>query len=66
MVGAHGLQSLRCEGVMSLEKAIRHGKERRKPYRGAKAVDCSCRNNNGCPYCEANRMHKHKRRMVDE
>ena len=28
---------------MSLDKAIKHGKEKRKPYRGAKAVDKTCR-----------------------
>lgn len=47
---------------MSLDKAISHNKEHRKPYRGAKAVDVSCRNHGGghkypCPYCEANRKH---------
>jgi len=43
---------------MSLEKAIKSGKEHRKPYRGSKAIDASCRNHGGCPYCEANRKHK--------
>ena len=28
---------------MALDKAIEHGKEKRKPYKGAKAVACSCR-----------------------
>ena len=40
---------------MSLEKAIKHGKEHRKPYRGSKAFDCSCRNHGSCSYCESNR-----------
>ena len=40
---------------MSLEKAIAHGKEHRKPYRGSKAFDCSCRNHGSCGYCENNR-----------
>jgi len=40
---------------MSLEKAIIHKKERRKPYRGSKAFDCSCRNHGSCGYCESNR-----------
>lgn len=40
---------------MSLEKAIAHGKEHRKPYRGSKAFDCSCRNHGSCSYCESNR-----------
>lgn len=40
---------------MSLEKAIQHKKEKRKPYRGSKAFDCSCRNHGSCSYCENNR-----------
>ena len=43
---------------MSLDKAIKHGKEHRKPYRGAKAVDASCRNHGDCPWCKGNRLHK--------
>lgn len=40
---------------MSLKKAIEHGKERRKQYRGSKAVSCSCRNHGPCSYCKKNR-----------
>lgn len=47
---------------MGLEKAIEHGKEHRKHYRGSKRFDYSCRNNNGCPWCEGNRTHKHKKK----
>ena len=43
---------------MSLDKAIAHGKERRKPYRGSKSIDPSCRNHGGCLWCEENRKHK--------
>ena len=43
---------------MSLDKAIAHGKEHRKPYRGAKAVDGTCRNHGSCLWCERNRKHK--------
>lgn len=43
---------------MSLNKAIEHGKERRKPYRGAKAVDVTCRNHGDCPVCRMKREHK--------
>lgn len=43
---------------MSLDKAIEHGKERRKPYRGSKAIDTTCRNNGSCGWCKENRMHK--------
>ena len=43
---------------MSLDKAIEHGKEKRKPYYGSKAIDATCRNHGGCPWCEENRKHK--------
>lgn len=46
---------------MSLEKAIKHGKERRKPYYGSKAVDPSCARGD-CPWCESGARHKNKRR----
>lgn len=49
---------------MSLTKAIEHGKERRKPYRGAKAVDASCRSHGGCPWCRMKREHKDKKRRL--
>jgi hypothetical protein len=42
---------------MGLEKAIEHGKEKRKPYKGAKAVDCSCRNHGSCEWCRGNRTY---------
>lgn len=40
---------------MSLDLAIQSGKEKRRPYRGGKAVDCSCRNHGSCPWCRDNR-----------
>lgn len=40
---------------MALNKAIEHGKEKRKEYRGSKAFDSTCRNHGGCPSCRANR-----------
>ena len=43
---------------MSLDKAILHGKEKRRPYRGSKAIDPSCRNHGDCPVCRENRLHK--------
>lgn len=49
-------------GMMSLDKAILHGKEKRKPYRGAKAIDPMCRNHGGCPACAKKRQYKIKRR----
>lgn len=43
---------------MSLDKAIAHGKEFRKPYTGSKRFDRSCRNHGGCSFCEGNRRFK--------
>lgn len=53
---------------MGLEKSIVSGKEHRKPFIGAKAVDKSCRNHgnhghgpgNECPYCKGNRLHSNR------
>lgn len=47
---------------MSLDKAIKHGKEKRKQYRGAKAVDYTCRNHGSCDWCLSNRLHKFKKK----
>ena len=44
---------------MSLDRAIEHGKEYRKEYRGSKAIDKTCRNHGGCEWCEENRKHKY-------
>ena len=49
---------------MSLDKAIEHGKEHRKPYRGARAVDKSCRNHGDCDYCKQGRLFKYKKKML--
>ena len=43
---------------MSLDQAIKHGKEKRKLYRGAKARDPWCRNHGKCWICRENRLHK--------
>ena len=50
---------------MSLDKAIEHGKEKRKPYRVAKAIDCTCRNHGSCPWCRENRTHRFKDKEND-
>ena len=50
---------------MGLEKAIEHGKEKRKEYTGGKRIDRTCRNHGGCPWCEGNRLHKHKKKEKD-
>ena len=43
---------------MSMEKAIQHGKEHRKPYRDSKSISKQCRNHGNCEYCKGNRLHK--------
>lgn len=54
---------------MSLKRAIASGKEHRKPYRGSKSFDKSCRNHGGCPWCEENRKIKYikkSQKMLDK
>lgn len=45
-----------------LDKAIQHGKERRKQYTGAKLCDRTCRNHGSCPQCKGNRTFSYTRR----
>lgn len=58
---------------MGLEKAIASGKEHRKPYRGSKRFDTTCRNHGGktkrrerreCPWCKDNRLHSNRVREL--
>lgn len=49
---------------MSLDKAIEHNHEHRKEYRGSKAIDKTCRNHGGCPWCYENRTHKYDKKAV--
>lgn len=51
---------------MSMEKAILHGKEKRRPYRGSKAVDRACRNHGACDVCRENRLHRFRDRRPAE
>ena len=54
---------------MSMNKAIEHGKEHRKQYEGAKAVDKTCRNHGTCLWCSNNRQYKNKKileKMLDK
>ena len=51
---------------MGLEKAILHGKEKRKMYRGAKAISKACRNHGDCDWCRENRLHKFRDRKPGE
>ena len=57
---------------MGLEKAIEHGIEKRKAYRGAKAVDSTCRNHGSCKWCKNNRLYQqnkaseaHRQRLAE-
>lgn len=49
---------------MSLDKAIKHHKEHRRPYRGAKAVDATCRNHGSDDWSKGNRLYGAKRRKA--
>lgn len=50
---------------MSLDKAIKSGKEHRKEYRGAKSIDPSCRNHGNCPWCKEGRL-RYKKKIKDK
>lgn len=49
---------------MSLDKAIEHGKEKRKPWMDSRAIAKSCRNHGTCEFCKGNRLYK--RRKLEE
>ena len=48
--------------AMSLDKAIEHGKEKRKPQYGSKRIDTTCRNHGSCPYCAKGREYSSNKR----
>jgi hypothetical protein len=49
---------------MSLNKAIEHGKEHRKPYTGGKSISKNCRNHGSCDWCLGNRLHKYNKKLA--
>lgn len=49
---------------MGLEKAINYGKEKRKPYIRAKAIDHTCRNHGSCQWCKGNRTYKNCKKQL--
>lgn len=51
---------------MSLDKAIAHKKEKRRPYRKSKAFDPTCRNHGSCAWCVENRKHKFREKHPQE
>lgn len=47
---------------MAFDKAIKYGKEWRKPYpKVAQQVDPSCRCHGGCEWCLGNRMYQYNK-----
>ena len=46
---------------MSLDKAIKYDKEKRKPYFGSKSCDSTCRNHGSCLFCTGNRLYQFKK-----
>jgi hypothetical protein len=49
---------------MSLEKAIKYGKEWRKQYRDSRLFSWGCRNHGSCKCCEGNRLYASKKRLM--
>jgi hypothetical protein len=43
---------------MSFDKSYKNRKDHRKPYRGSRAVDRSCRPGGDCPWCRGKRKYK--------
>ncbi len=50
---------------MSLEQAIKHGKEYRKPYYKSGRFDRTCRPNGSCGYCKGNRFHSNLKNAIN-
>jgi hypothetical protein len=47
---------------MSMDKAIKYGREHRKPYyKYCEQIDKSCRCHGGCLFCLGNRMYQLKK-----
>lgn len=49
---------------MSLDRAIAHGRERRRPYYRSGAFDRSCRPHGACPWCRQNRLHGRQKALA--
>lgn len=50
---------------MSLDQAILHGHEHRKPYYRSGRFDRTCRPHGGCSWCYGNRMYAEQRRQSE-
>lgn len=49
---------------MSLNKAIKSGKEKRKLYTAGKKIDRTCRNHGSCPWCEGTRTYNSRKKEL--
>jgi len=58
------MNCLKVLNIMTLNKAIEHKKEKRKPYYRAKSISKQCRNNGSCNWCRENRLFKNKKRKL--
>jgi len=47
---------------MSLDKAIKYKKEKRRQFFGAKAIDSTCRNHGSDDWSYSDRTHKNRKR----
>ena len=47
-----------------LDKAIKSGKEHRKPYYDSRRFDRTCRNHGDCPWCQGKRAYKVARQVL--
>ena len=48
---------------MGLDKAVENHKEHRKPYRGSKTFDRTCRNHGSCDWCRDNRLYNSRKKL---
>lgn len=49
---------------MKSKRIVLYGKEKRRPYHGAKAIDKTCRNHGSCPYCYGSRIYKFEKKAL--
>jgi hypothetical protein len=61
--GVDSVARLGTMAGMALDKAIEHGKERRRGYHKSAAFDRTCRPGGTCPYCSRGRQHKNRKRL---
>lgn len=50
---------------MSLDKSIKHRKDKRQPYRGSARFDRSCRHGGSCDYCRNARLRHDARERAE-